>query len=390
MSSGKEGLPDWACITDYTFGMKHLFSLLLAIFLGLCPPGAAAAQTPSGPALNAQAWMLYDISTTQVLAEQNADRRIDPGALSRLMLSYITFTALRDHTLDENQLLSAPPADLRAAPRLFPPGGRLTVGEAIQALLLAEPNDATRALVNAVAGNEAACYALMDQEAQRLGLSGSQFHSLGTPASGHYSTVRDLVRLATYLQRDFPERNELYRRKEFRIGGQPLLNPNHLLWLDPSVEGILAGDTAIAATATRGPRRLLAVVTGNTGRVALAQEAQRLLNSGFQDFDTVRVYAGGEMVDRLEVRRGRLHMVKVGFLRDLHVAVTRGRADDLHAQLASRRPLLAPLRRGDTVGSVTVSLDGRALGTYPLVALEEIPAANWFQRQWDSLMLWLK
>jgi D-alanyl-D-alanine carboxypeptidase (penicillin-binding protein 5/6) len=238
---------------------------------------------------------------------------------------------------------------------------------------------------------------MMNREAARLGMKNTKFmNASGLPDAQHYSTAQDLYLLTAALIRDFPsEYAQYYSQKEYRYNGITQPNRNRLLWTDPSVDGVKTGHTEAAgyclvASAQRGGRRLLSVLLGSTSEATRAQESLKLLNWGYQFFDSVRLYTAGNPVRSLDVWKGALNHVKVGTGTDLFVTVPKGEADKLKAELVAQQPLVAPIAKGQRVGVLRVTHDGKPFGEYPLVALEPVAAAGFFGRTWDTLRLWLK
>jgi D-alanyl-D-alanine carboxypeptidase (penicillin-binding protein 5/6) len=236
----------------------------------------------------------------------------------------------------------------------------------------------------------------MNREAQRLGMKNTNFtNASGWPDAKHYSTARDLAALAGALIRDFPDYYALYSTKEYRYNNITQPNRNRLLWLDPNVDGVKTGYTEAAgycliASAKRGPRRLISVVLGTNSDSLRAQESQKLLNYGFQFYETVRIYEKGQEVSRLRVWKGAQNELKAGAPADLELVLPRGDAQKLKTELVSEQPLVAPVSAGQRVGTIKVSLDGKPVGEYPVVALETVGVAGIFGRAWDSLRLWMK
>jgi D-alanyl-D-alanine carboxypeptidase (penicillin-binding protein 5/6) len=238
---------------------------------------------------------------------------------------------------------------------------------------------------------------MMNREAERLGMKDTRYmNASGLPDPQHYTTAHDLYLLSAALIRDFPaEYAQYYSQKEYRYNNISQPNRNRLLWLDPSVDGVKTGHTEAAgyclvASSRRGGRRLLSVLLGSTSESARAQESQKLLNWGFQFFDSVKLYGAGEAVKSLEVWKGAADAVKVGVKGDLFVTVPKGEADKLKAELVSQQPLVAPLASGQRVGTLRVSLEGNPYGEYPLLALEQVAQAGLFGRAWDTLRLWAR
>jgi D-alanyl-D-alanine carboxypeptidase (penicillin-binding protein 5/6) len=374
--------------------MQFLAGLLLLVSFA-----AAAAAAPQPPSVIGKAWMIGDLSSGQLLAAQRADERFEPASLTKLMTAYVVFGALRERKLSPDQQVSVSPRAWKAGgSRMFiEPRRPVTVDELIRGVVVQSANDACIALAEAVAGSEDVFVQLMNRQAARLGMKSTKFmNASGLPDAQHYSTAQDLYLLAAALIRDFPnEYAQYYSQKEYRYNNITQPNRNRLLWIDPSVDGLKTGHTEAAgycliASSRRGGRRLLSVLLGSTSEAARAQESLKLLNWGFQFFDSIKLYAAGSPVRALEVWKGAARNVKVGVGEDLFVTVPRGEADKLKAELVSQQPLVAPLAKGQRVGLVRVSHDGKAYGEFPLVTLEPVAVAGFFRRTWDTLRLWLK
>jgi D-alanyl-D-alanine carboxypeptidase (penicillin-binding protein 5/6) len=273
----------------------------------------------------------------------------------------------------------------------------VTVDELIRGMVVQSGNDACIALAEALAGSEELFTRMMNREAERLGMKNSRFRNAsGLPDAQHYSTAQDLYVLAAALIRDFPEEYaQYYSQKEFRYNNIAQMNRNRLLWIDPSVDGVKTGQTEAAgycliASSRRGGRRLLSVLLGSTSEATRAQDSLKLLNWGFQFFDSVKLYPAGSPVRSLEVWKGAARSVDVGVGADLFVTVPKGEADRLRAELVAQQPLIAPLGKGQRVGVLRVTHDGKPFGEYPLVTLEPVAVAGFARRTWDTLRLWLK
>ena len=366
------------------------------LFLVACVASQAAAPQP--PSINGRSWVVGDMSGNQVLAAQKADERVEPASLTKLMTAYLVFAAVRDKKLVLEQQVRVSERAWRApGSRMFiQPGRPVTVDELIRGMVIESGNDACIALAEAIAGAEEVFAQMMNREAERLGMKNSHFmNASGLPDAQHYTTAQDLYILTAALIRDFPELyGQYYSQKEFRYNNITQPNRNRLLWIDPSVDGVKTGHTEAAgycliASSKRGERRLLSVLLGSSSEAARAQESQKLLNWGYQFFDSVKLHRGGEAVKSLEVWKGSQRAVKAGFASDLLVVIPKGEAEKLKAELASQQPLLAPVAQGQRVGTLRVTLDGKPMGEYPLLALEAVPEAGLFRRGWDTLRLWL-
>jgi D-alanyl-D-alanine carboxypeptidase (penicillin-binding protein 5/6) len=374
--------------------MKRIGLLLLCVV-----PALAQAAAPQPPSIMGRSWMLGDLSSNQILVAHRADERVEPASLTKLMTAYVVFQALRDKKLVLEQQVNVSERAWRApGSRMFiQPRTPVTVDELIRGMVVQSGNDACIALAEAVAGAEGAFVQLMNREAARLGMKSTRFmNATGLPDLQHYSSAQDLYLLASALIRDFPrEYTQYYAQKEFRYNNITQPNRNRLLWLDPSVDGVKTGHTEAAgycliASSSRGGRRLVSVLLGSTSESTRAQESQKLLNWGFQFFDSVKLHPANQSVKAIEVWKGDGDEVKAGFQDDIIVTVPKGEAEKLKAELLTQQPLLAPVAQGQRVGTLRVSHDGKPLAEYPLVALEGVGTAGVFGRAWDTLRLWIK
>lgn len=354
-------------------------------------PGA-----PAAPSIAAASWILVDTLSGQTLAAANADERREPASLTKLMTAYVAFDALRKKVLVPTQMINVSERAWKAGgSRMFiEPRKAVTVDELLHGVIIQSGNDASIAVAEAVSGTEEAFVQRMNEEAARLGMTSTHFvNATGLPDPQHYSTAADIAKLTVALIRDFPEYYPLYSQKEFRYNNITQSNRNRLLWTDPYVDGVKTGHTEAAgfclvASAKRGERRLVSVLLDAGSDAARAAESQKLLNWGFQSFDTVSLYQPGKPVTSLRVWKGAKHDVSAGFRADRYLTLPKGTADKLSLTLESKEPLVAPVLDGQPVGTVKVSLEGKQLADFPLVALEEVPLANLFGRAVDTVKLW--
>lgn len=377
------------------------------VILLLCNVNAGA-QMPSAPVIAAKNWVLVDLTSGQTLAGLDPAGRVDPASLTKLMTEYLTLEALKDKRLALEQQVPVP-ANLykrvnqhQESVMFLPPGKTVTVDELLHGLIIQSGNDAALVLAEAVSGNESTFVDMMNATAKRLGLTGTSYrNAAGLTDPQHYTTPADLAILVEHLINDFPSFYKLYSEKEFTYNGIRQPNRNRLLWIDPSVDGVKTGHTDAAGyclissahrpMASGGERRLLAIVLGTTSDDARQQESLKLLNWGFQDFDAVKLYDANEPVATPEVWKGRVAQVKVGFTRPIYLTVPKGRgAQDVKSVLDHNQPLLAPLRSGERIGTLHLSIDGKPVANLPVVALEDVESAGFFGRVWDSVKLWFK
>jgi D-alanyl-D-alanine carboxypeptidase (penicillin-binding protein 5/6) len=383
--------------------MKRLLSFVLA-FAGMV---SAWAQAPQPPEVAAKAYVLLDVTTDQVLAERQADVQADPASLTKLMTAWLVFDALKAKKLTLEQTL---PVSVRAwserkgggslmfiDPKMTP-----KVDELLRGMIAVSGNDAAVALAEGVAGSVDAFVGMMNRQAQAWGLKNTQFKNVaGLSEAGHYSSARDMARIAQHVVRDFPEYYATYYSlKQYTFNNIKQDNRNMLLGRDPSVDGMKTGYTESAgycliASAQRdfpnGKRRLLSVVLGTASREARASESQKLLNWGYTAWDAVRLFEAGKAATTVPVWKGALPTAQLGAAGGMVIAVPKGEGDKLKTTIERADPLVAPLAKGQKVGTLKVTTQaGAAIATVPLVVLEPVEQAGIVGRAWDSIRLWIK
>ena len=382
--------------------MKKL--LLLA---GLASAALAAhGQALPAPEIAAHNYLLVDMNASQVLAERDADAPVAPASLTKLMTAYVVFQALHDHKLALDQKL---PVSLRAwaerkgggslmfiDPKMTP-----TVDELLQGLIVDSGNDAAVALAEGVAGSVDGFVAMMNRQAQAWGLKNTSFKNVtGLTEPGHQTTARDIIVMAEHLITDYPEYYHYYSQRDYKFNNIHQDNRNLLLGRDPSVDGMKTGYTEAAgycllASAVRdmpnAKRRLLALVMGADSKQGRANEAQKLLNWGYTAFDDVRLVDAGKPVATVPVWKGKDATVGLGSTQAVYVAVPKGEGSRLKTLVERTDPLVAPLAKGQRVGTLKVSTSaGTSIAAIPLTVLEPVPEAGLFGRAWDAIRLWIK
>lgn len=382
-----------------------LFRILAAGLLSLSA-FAACAQVPQAPEIAARQYFLLDVTSQQVLAERDADARVDPASLTKLMTAYVVFTALKEKrlTLEQTLPVSQRAWDQRKGdPSLMFIDTTMTpkVEELLRGMIVQSGNDASVALAEGVSGTVEQFVDLMNRQAQAWGLKNTQFKNpTGMSEPGHYSSARDLALIATRVMQDHPTYYGYYKERDFTYNKIRQENRNMLLARDPSVDGMKTGYTEAAgyclvSSAQRafpnGNRRLLSVVLGTASKVARANESQKLLNWGFSAWDAVRLYGEGQAATEVPVWKGKAKTAKLGAAQALFVTVPRGEGAKLQTKVERTDPLVAPLAKGQRVGTLKVlSASGAPLAQVPLVVQAEVPEAGLLGRLWDGLRLWVK
>jgi len=375
--------------------------------------GAAAAQPVQPPEVAAKSYLVVDLTTKQTLAERDADAHYDPASLTKLMTAYIVFQALKDKKLTLEQTL--PVSRLAWAERKG--GGSLMfidttmtpkVDELLKGLIVESGNDAAVALAEGVSGSVEVFVDAMNRQAQAWGLKNTSFKNVtGLTQPGHYSSARDMATIAAHIISDFPEYFPYYSIKEYKYNNIAQPNRNLLLRRDPTVDGMKTGYTEAAgycllATAARefpnlgpaggaGKRRIMTVVLDTSSMEARANESQKLLNWGFQAFDTVRLFDDGKPIVTPQVWKGTANVAKLGPSGALYISVPKGEGGKLQTKIERTDPLIAPLAKGQKVGKILVATaSGTPVADVPLVVMEPVEQSGILGRAWDALRLWIK
>ena len=387
---------------------------LLVLALSLVFAAAASAQALQPPEVAAKSFLVLDLTSNQTLAERDADAPADPASLTKLMSLYVVFTAIHDKklTLDQKLPVSKRAWDERKA------GGSLmfidttmtpTVEELLKGEIVQSGNDAAVVLAEAIGGTLDQFVAMMNRQAQAFGLKNTVFKNVtGLTEAGHHSSARDLAVIATHIIRDYPEFFAYYAIKEYKYNNINQPNRNLLLRRDPTVDGLKTGYTDAAgycliATAQRefpnlgangkgpGKRRVLTVVLNTTSMEARAGESQKLLNWGFAAFDAIRLFDDAKPIVTVPVWKGKAPEVKLGAAGGLFVSVPRGEGGKLQTKIERTDPLVAPLAKGQRVGTIKVTTaSGAPVVDVPLTVQETVEQAGILGRAWDSLRLWIK
>lgn len=390
-----------------------LAAALVAVF-GLALAQAPAPSAPRPAALSdalpippppapatAAAWILMDAASGQVLAGDNIHARREPASITKVLTSYVIAAEMAagkvkadDQVMMSEHAWRTGGAGTEGSYSGFPVNRTAPLVEMEKGMVVQSGNDAAIALAEHVAGSEQAFAALMNAYAQRIGMKNSHFvnpHGLST--EGHYSTAYDLALLGRALARDFPVAYSYNKIKEFTVGPITQPNRNVLLWRDPSVDGIKTGHTANAgyclmASAKRGDQRLISVVLGDSSENQRAVDSQALLNWGFRFYETHQLYAAGKAVATQKVWKGKAGEVRLGVAEPLLVSLPRGKYAQLKPTMDVPKTLVAPIAKGQRIGTVKVALDGKVIAQRPLVAIEAVEQGGFFKRLWDEFWMW--
>jgi serine-type D-Ala-D-Ala carboxypeptidase (penicillin-binding protein 5/6) len=357
---------------------------------------AASAQIAPPPNLAVKAYLLKDFNSNYVIASQKNDMRVEPASLTKIMTAYLSFKALKNRHLSLTQTLPVSEAawKVEGSKMFIEPNKPVTVDELLHGMIIQSGNDASITLADGIAGTEAQFADMMNKEAVRLGMKNTHYmNATGLPDPQHYTTADDLAILATALIRDFPDQYQrLYSIKEYTYNKISQPNRNRLLWLDPNVDGMKTGHTESAgycliATSKRDGIRRISVVLGAPSDSARATESQKLLNYGFQYFDSKLIYKQGQSISQIKVWKGTENQVASTVADDLFVTVPKGDYANVKAVMSSTQPLIAPIKKGQVIGNVKFTLNGKIIEERNLVAAKSIDGAGILGRAWDSIKL---
>lgn len=378
--------------------LQRLTLVLMPVLLLLSAAAADPMPAPAPPVIGAKSYLLIDSRTGAELASLNPDAPLAPASLTKLMTTYVVFSALAEGqlSLDEEVTVSEKAWRTEGSRMFIEVGTRVSVKDLLLGMIVQSGNDASVALAERVAGTESVFAELMNQHAARLGMRSSYFaNATGLPAEGHTTTARDLATLARALIEDFPDHYDWHALKEFTYNDIRQTNRNLLLWRDDSVDGLKTGHTedagyCLVASAKRNDMRVISVVLGTSSTKARTDGSQALINYGFRFFETRLLFRAGEAVTNARIWKSANEMTPLGLLEDLYVTVRRGAYDQLESTMNIPSILAAPVSAGQPLAEIAVKLGDKTLLTAPLRALEDNPEGSLWQRLRDSINLWFE
>ena len=375
--------------------MKISPFLFILLFGFATPAWSAAKPIPDPPALNASSSILMDFASGQILAENNADQRLPPASITKLMTAYLVDKAIVDGdiSLDELVTVSEKAWRMKGSLMFIEVGEKVSVRNLLKGLIIHSGNDASVALAEHIAGSEAAFVGYMNHQAQLLGMNNTNFvNATGWPHPDHYSTARDLAVLTRAMIAEFPESYRHYRERTFTYNNISQPNRNKLLRRDESVDGVKTGHTeeagyCLVASAKRGEMRLISVLLGSRTELARFDSSLALLNYGFRFYETHRLYEARQMIKAERVWYGNQKEVAIGVPGDIHVTIPRGRYSDLDASMEIDNQIEAPVTSGQQLGQINVRLDDVLLVSEPIVAMQGVGEASLLTRMLDRIKL---
>ena len=377
---------------------RSCIAFLLSIPLMTVAAEAITGNLPT-PTLAAKAFVLRDANTGSLLAANNPDMPVEPASLTKVMTAYLTFEAVKQKRLALTQTLpvSQKAWKVEGSKMFIDTTMTVTVDELLHGLIIQSGNDAAITLAEGIAGSEELFATLMNKKAAALGMKNSHFvNATGLPDPTHTTTARDLSILANALIRDYPQDYaRLYSQKSYTYNNITQPNRNRLLFIDPTVDGMKTGHTESAgycliSSAKRSDFRLISVVLGTTSDNVRAAESQKLLNFGFQFYESKLIYAADKAITRQKVWKGTESEVDLTVAKPVYLTLPQGEYANMKANLRIAKPLEAPLKAHQTVGAVDFSLGGKVVHSVPLVTVHAVEASNIFSRMIDQVRLYLQ
>jgi D-alanyl-D-alanine carboxypeptidase (penicillin-binding protein 5/6) len=373
------------------------FLLFFTLLIAVNPANAedAGITTPAAPTITASSHILMSYDSGKILAENNADVKLAPASLTKIMSVYVVFREISNGHLHLEDLVTiSQKAWETPGSRMFVEVGKqVKVEDLLKGIIIQSGNDASVALAEHIAGDEKTFADMMNQHAERLGMKNSHFQdSNGLPVENHYTTARDLAILSSALIREFPDYYRWFSQKEFTFNNIVQHNRNQLLSRDESVDGIKTGFTdaagyCLVASASRNNMRLISVVMGTNSPSARASQNQNLLNYGFRFFEAHKLYSGKTALSEAKVWKGESNKAPLGLAEDLYVTIPRNQYANLKADIAIDKKIMAPIKEGTKLGTVNVTLKGEVIANKDLIALKSIDQGNIIQRLYDSAVM---
>jgi len=380
----------------------HINSLTnLLFFIGcflLSSLSHAANNVPVAPKLAAEGYVLKDFNSGQIIAENNGDQRMEPASLTKMMSTYVISHELKSGniTMQDKVTISKKAWRMPGSRMFVEVGKQVDVENLLKGIIIQSGNDATVAMAEYVAGSEGAFASLMNNYAQQLGMTGTNFvNSTGLPDPEHYTTPRDMATLGSALIRDFPEHYKIYAVKKFTFNNITQYNRNKLLWRDKHVDGIKTGHTesagfCLVASGVRDDMRLVSVVLGTESESARVQESQKLLSYGFRFFRSHKLYDANTEISATDIYKGVEDKVSLGLLKDLYITIPRGQYKQLKPSISFESIIEAPINKHQVLGNLKVTLNDDTIAERSLVALQEVEQGSWWKRLKDWFVLLVK
>ena len=370
-----------------------LFGLLY--FLTLTPNLFAISPAPT---LGAEAFLLMDYASGRILAKSNAAQRLAPGSLTKMMVAYICFSEIQMGTIKlDDRIRVSSHARKTIDPRMYlEVNADVMVQDLLKGVILQSANDASIVLAEKIAGSAENFVKKMTEMAKKLQMQDTHFqNSTGAPDQNHYASVQDLAILSRALIYSFPNMYNEFHEKQFVYNNIEQYNANSLLWRDPTVDGIHVAQIdlssfASVSSAQRGAMRLIGIVYGAKTMAQRDQNSQVLLNYGFANFETHKLYMADQVLQEIRLWKGQVAKIRLGLHHDLYVTIDRGKHDLVNSQLRLKQPIIAPVKKGESLGQLSIVLGDKEIAHAEVFPMDDVAAAGWWRRTVDTFNLWFE
>ena len=331
--------------------------LILGIASYLSSRPAVAIETTAKQAI------LIDATTGAVLLEKNADDRVPPSSMSKMMTVYMVFERLKEKSLSlDDTFIVSKKAWKKGGSKMFVDVGKsVSISDLIRGVIVQSGNDASIVIAEGLAGDEKSFAEKLNRKGEELGLTNSSFaNASGWPEDGHFMSVRDIAILSRRTIKDFPELYKIYAEKTFSFGGITQGNRNPLLYGNTGADGLKTGHTraagyGLAASATRNGRRLILVVNGLASMRERTKESRRLMAWGFREFRNYTLFRKGDTVEKAAVWLGKDKEVALVVDRDVTVTLPRRAKRTAKIKVVYTGPIPSPITKGDTLARLTIA-----------------------------------
>ncbi|MBE19933.1 MAG: serine-type D-Ala-D-Ala carboxypeptidase [Gammaproteobacteria bacterium] len=377
--------------------MKNPISFLVSFILVFSFLNLEAEESfiPDPPSLTAKNYLLIDAYTNKVLAELNAEEKIEPASITKIMTGYVVSDQIKGGfiSLDDEVLISEE-CWRRGGSRMFiQQGTKVSLLDLIKGMVIQSGNDASCAIAEHVAGSENNFVDLMMRYAEQLGLRNTNFiNATGWPDNDHYSSAEDIAKISSLLINNFPEHYSLYKEKWFTFNDIRQRNRNALLWQDDSIDGLKTGHTesagyCLVSSGVKNNTRLIAVTLNSSSEKTRLTDNRRLLDYGFRYYRTQKIISRNQSIKEAQVWGGVKEFVGLSPVKDFYLTLPLRDFKKIEPSVILNSHLQAPLEENEVVGKIIFNLGEEEVGSIELMTLEGVEGLGFFGSAWSNIKL---
>ncbi len=374
--------------------LKHTMQYIIILFVFLISSVTHSAPIPKPPNASVKSYVLMDYDSGMIIASKNPDLILPPASITKIMTSYIAFTELQNNALSLNErvLVSKKAWKTGGSKMFIEVGKKVKVSDLLHGIITSSGNDASVALAEHISGDEETFSVYMNQIAENLGLTNTQYaNSTGLPDDNLYTTAKDMATLSKSLIKNFPKEYRYYANKSYIYNEIKQYSRNKLLYLDNSVDGIKTGYTkkagyCLVSSANRGKRRLISVVMGAKNPEQRTNISRALLEYGFRFYETHKIFNADDNIHNARLYNGEKSEISLGVKEDAYVSIPRRSIKKIKKKYIVDKNLTAPVEIGEKVGFVAIQLNNKTVTRIELFAMEAIGPGSIYQRTLDSIL----